>query len=245
MFLGLFLLFFWFVSGLMNVIRSGNPFTCSALLYIVAVLSNSVWSHGSEEILSLRSWAFQSVEKGETDGEASKTSRWAKRRARWMPIPFAARFAHLLVFAASPFVSPFSTDWNVELRRLSNMVTTLLWCYLFLSASLFITTLSAGPCYLRKLMHWLFPCLPFRFIAFCFPYQFLAFNSSVFETVLCIFSNVLRFLWFQKLHFRIDSLELQRLDFRLCFLGFRISNSSSLWVVSVYLKTKNLRPCNT
>ena len=35
-----------------------------------------------------------------------------------LPIPLAARFAHRLVFAASPLVSPFSTDQNAELRRL-------------------------------------------------------------------------------------------------------------------------------
>ena len=35
-----------------------------------------------------------------------------------LPIPLAARFAHRLVFAASLFVSPFSTDWNAELHRL-------------------------------------------------------------------------------------------------------------------------------
>ena len=35
-----------------------------------------------------------------------------------LPIPLGARFAHRRVFAASPFVSPFSTDWNAELRKL-------------------------------------------------------------------------------------------------------------------------------
>ena len=58
---------------------------------------------------SQRSSALQSVEKGETNGEAAKTS---------LSIPLAARFAHRLVFAAWPFVSHFSTDWNAEPRRL-------------------------------------------------------------------------------------------------------------------------------
>ena len=35
-----------------------------------------------------------------------------------LPILLAARFAHRLVFAASPLVSPFSTDQNAELRRI-------------------------------------------------------------------------------------------------------------------------------
>ena len=61
---------------------------------------------------SLRCSAFQSVEKGETSCEAAKTS------------PLAARFAHQLVFAALLFVSPFSTDWNAELRRLQKQAKT-------------------------------------------------------------------------------------------------------------------------
>ena len=60
--------------------------------------SNEWVHHNGVRMISLRSSAFQSVEKGETSGD------------------FSSLLASL---AELPLVSPFLTDWNAELRRLA------------------------------------------------------------------------------------------------------------------------------